>query len=76
MEEKPSYSIMDIKEADPQLEKHGKEVIEKYLEYELTVIQRYIDEGKNLPDLLESVKNTLWFIKNERVEQMDKELGI
>ena len=35
--EEGSYSIIDIKEADPQLEKHRKDVIEKYIEYEITL---------------------------------------
>ena len=76
MGENTSYSIMDVKEGDPILEKHRKEVIEKYLEYGASVIQRYIEEGKDLHDLLEKIKHTLWVIKNDRAEQIESELGI
>ena len=41
IDEEESYSIMDIKEADPQLEKHRKEVIEKYIEYEIALMQDF-----------------------------------
>ena len=33
MGEIESYSILDIREVDPLLEKHRKDVVEKYLEY-------------------------------------------
>ena len=43
MKEEQSYSIVDIKEADPVLEKHRKDVLEKYLEYaekRLSILER------------------------------------
>jgi len=52
MKEEKSYSIFDIREADPQLEKHRKDVIEKYLEYEIVLMKEFKDEGKTLDDVL------------------------
>ena len=76
IDEKNSYSIMDIKEADPLLEKHRKEVIEKYIEYEIALIQEFKEQGKSLNDYLDHMKTTLWYIKNQRAQQIEKELGI
>jgi hypothetical protein len=72
--EEGSYSIMDIKEADPQLEKHRKEVIEKYIEYEISLLQEFKEQDKSLDDYIEHIKTILWNIKNERAKQIKKEL--
>ncbi len=53
MEEKETYSILDIREIDPQLEKHRKDVLEKYLEYEFVLLQNFRDRGKTLDDVIE-----------------------
>lgn len=74
--EEESYSIMDFKEADPQLEKHRKEVIEKYIEYEITTMQDFQEKGKSLGDYIEHLKTILWYIKDQRAHQIKKELGV
>ena len=74
--EEKSYSIMDIKEADPQLEKHRKEVIEKYIEYEIVLLQDFKEQGKSLHDYIEHLKTILWYIKDQRAHQIKKELGM
>jgi hypothetical protein len=76
MREEVSYSIMDIKEIDPKLEKHRKEVIEKYLEYEIVLMQDFRDQGKNLDDFIEHMKTILWYVKNERAQQINNEIGL
>jgi len=75
MGEKESYGILDIHEADPHLEKHRKEVIEKYLEYEFVSLRNAKEQGKTLDDVIDELKNVLWFVKNERMQQMNNELG-
>ena len=74
--EEKSYSIMDIKEADPQLEKHRKEVIEKYIEYQIVIMQDFKEQGKSFNDYIEHMKTILWNVKNQRAQQIEKELGI
>ena len=74
VDKEKSYSIMDFKEADPILEKHRKEVIEKYIEYEIALIQDFKEEGKNLNDYLEHLKTILWYIKDQRSHSIQKEL--
>ena len=76
MNEKESYSIFDIREADPQLEKHRKDVLEKYLEYEFVLLKNFNDQGKTLIDVIDQIKNILWFIKNERMQQISNEFGL
>ena len=76
MKEKESYSIMDIKEVDPKLEKHRKDVLEKYIEYEIILLNEFRDKGKNLDDVIEHLKTTLWYVKNQRAQQMKNELGM
>ncbi len=76
IEEKESYGIIDIKEADPQLEKHRKEVIERYIEYEIALMQDFKEQGKSLDDYLDHIKTTLWNVKNKRAQQIKKELGV
>jgi hypothetical protein len=51
-----SYDILDFKEADPVLKKHRKDVIEKFMEYELVVLHDFKDEGKHLDDYNDYVK--------------------
>ena len=75
MEREISNNIFDITEPDPILEKHRKDVLEKYIEYDLILLQTFKDEGKNLDEFLEHKKKILWFIKNERMQQIKKELG-
>jgi hypothetical protein len=76
MEEKETYGILDMREADPQLEKHRKDVLEKYLEYGLVSLQKFKDEGKTLDDVIEHMKTVLWYVKNERMQQIHSELGL
>jgi len=70
-----SYSIMDIKEADPLLEKHRKEVIEKYIEFEIVFMQDFKKQGKSFDDYIDQMKTVLWYVKDERAKQIKKELG-
>jgi len=76
MEEKESYSIFDIREADPQLEKHRKDVLEKYLEYEFVLLKSYNEQGKTLDDVIDQMKTILWFVKNERMQHISNEFGL
>jgi len=71
-----SYSIMDIKEADPLLEKHRKEVIEKYIEFEIVFMQDFKYQGKSFNDYIDHVKTILWYVKDQRAHQIKKELGV
>ena len=75
-EEEESYCIKDIKEADPQLEKHRKEVIEKYIEYELLLMNDFKNQGKSFDDYIDYMKTILWHIKEERAESIKKDLGV
>ena len=76
MNEKESYSILDFKEADPILEKHRKDVIEKFMEYEIVLMHEFKDKGKNLDDYLEHIKTTLWFVKDQRAHKINEELKL
>lgn len=76
MEEKETYGILDIREVDPQLEKHRKDVLEKYLEYGLVSLRRVRDEGKTLDEVIEQMKTVLWYVKNERMQQIQNEFGL
>lgn len=76
IDKEESYSIMDIKEADPQLEKHRKEVIEKYIEYEIALMQEFKEQGKSLNEYIDQMKTTLWYVKDQRAKQIKKELGM
>ena len=75
MEERESYDILDVREANPQLEKHRKDVIEKYLEYEYVSLRNAKEQGKTLDDVIDEMKTVLWLIKNERMQQIHDELG-
>lgn len=75
MEEKESYNIFDIKEVDPILEKHRRDVLEKYLEYEIISFQNTRDQGKNLDDVIDQMKTILWYVKNERMREINNEFG-
>ena len=74
IDEEESYSIIDFKEADPLLEKHRKDVIERYIEYEIALMQDFKEQDKSLNDYLEHMKTTLWYVKNQRAQQIKKEL--
>jgi hypothetical protein len=76
MNEKESYNILDFKEADPILEKHRRDVIEKYMEYEIVLMHEFKENGKNLDDYLEHIKTTLWFVKDQRAHQINEELKL
>ena len=76
MNEKDSYNILDLKEADPILEKHRRDVIEKYMEYEIVLMHEFKEKGKNLDDYLEHIKTTLWFVKDQRAHQISEELKL
>jgi len=76
IDEEESYSIMDIKEADPQLEKHRKEVIEKYIEYEIALMKGFKEQGKSIDVYIDHLKTTLWYIKEQRAQQIKNELGV
>ena len=76
MKEKQTYSIMDIREVDPRLEKHRKEVIEKYIEYGIVLMHEFKDQGKSLDDVIEHMKTILWYMKNQRAQQIKEELGM
>lgn len=71
-----SYSIMGIKEADPQLENYRKDVIEKYIEFEIALMLDFKKDGKSLDDYIDYMKTILWYIKDQRAHQLKKELGI
>ena len=74
--EEKSYSIMEIKEADPQLEKYRKDVIEKYIEYEIAIMQDFKEQGKSFDDYIDYSKTILWHIKDQRAQLIKKELGM
>ncbi len=76
MNEKESYSILDFKEADPMLERHRRDVIEKFMEYEVVLLHEFKNEGKNLDDFLEHIKSTLWFVKDQRAHKINEELKL
>ena len=76
MEEIESYGILDFREIDPQLEKHRKDVLEKYLEFGLVSMQKARGQGKTLDDVIEQMKTVLWYVKNERMQQINDELGL
>ena len=76
IKEEESYSIMDIKEVDPVLEKYRKDVIEKYIEYEIVLMKEFKEQGKNLDDVIDHLKTTLWYVKNQRAQQIKEELGL
>lgn len=76
MDEIESYGILDIREVDPQLEKHRKDILEKYLEYGIVSFQKSRDQGKTLDDVIEQMKTILWYVKNERMQKITNEFGI
>jgi hypothetical protein len=76
LDEEESYSIIDIKEANPLLEKHRKEVIERYIEYEIAFMLDFKEQGKSFEDYIDHMKTTLWNVKNKRAQQIKKELGV
>lgn len=74
--EEESYSILDSKEMEAFLEKHRKDVLERYLEFGLVMLRRLRDQGKTLDDVIEQAKCALWYVKNERMQQISDELGV
>jgi len=76
MEKTEPYGILEVREADPKLEKHRKDVLEKYLEYGIVVLQKCRDQEKTLDDVIEQMKTVLWYVKNERMQQINNELGL
>lgn len=74
--ETKTYSIMDIREIDPRLEKHRKDVLEEYIEYGIVLMHEFKDQGKNLDDVIEHMKTILWYVKNQRAQQIKEELGM
>ena len=67
---------MDIKVVNRQLEKYGKDVIEKYIENELFFMQDLKEQGKSLNNYINYIKIILCYIKNPKVYQIKNELGI
>ena len=67
---------MGIKEAEPYLEKYRKDVIEKYIEFEIALMLDFKKDGKSLDDYIDYIKTILWYIKDQRAHQLKKELGI
>ena len=67
---------MDIWEADPQLEKYRKDIIEKYIEYEICLMQDFREQGKSFDEYIDYMKTILWYIKDQRAHQIKNELGI
>ena len=76
MKEKQTYSIMDIGEADTRLEKRRKDILEKYIEYGIVLMHEFKDQGKSLDDVIEHMKTILWYVKNQRAQQIKEELGM
>ena len=44
---------MDIKEADPLLEKYRKDIIEKYIEYEICLMLDFKEQGKSFDNYID-----------------------
>ena len=76
LNEEKSYGVMDFKEADFLLEKYRKDVIEKYIEYEIALMQDFKEQGKSFDEYIDYIKTILWYIKDQRAHQIKKELGI
>ena len=53
-----------------------RDVIEKYMEYEIVLMHEFKEKGKNLDDYLEHIKTTLWFVKDQRAHQISEELKL
>lgn len=76
IDDEESFKIMEFKEADSYLEKHKKDVIEKYIEYEIVLMQDFKEQGKSLNDYIDHMKTILWYVKDQRAHQIKKELGV
>ena len=74
--EKELNKNMDIEEVHPILELYRKDVLEKYIECEIILIHDFKEQGKNIDDVLEHLKTTLWHMKNKRAEKIKNELGL
>ena len=76
IDDEESFKIMEFKEADSYLEKHKKDVIEKYIEYEIAIMQDFKDQGKSFDEYIDYTKTILWNIKDQRAQIIKKELGM
>ena len=76
MNEKETYDVIDFDEADSFLERHRKDVIEKFMEYQIILLYKFKDENKTIDDYLERIKTALWYVKNQRAQQIHNELGL
>ena len=52
LNEEESYNIMNIKEADSRLERYRKDIIEKYIEYEIVKMLEFKERGKSFDDFI------------------------
>jgi hypothetical protein len=39
-------------------------------------LQKFKEEGKTLDDVIEQMKTVLWYVKNQRMQQIHNELGL
>ncbi len=76
MNEKETVGVMDLKEADSINEQHRMDIIEKFLEYQIILLNKFKDENKTIDEYLEHLKMTLWHIKENRAQQFQNELGL
>ena len=74
--EEESCSIRDFKETDPLFEELRRDIIEKFIEYEIVIMQDFKDKGKSLSDYIDHMKMILWNIKDKRVHRINKEFGL
>lgn len=42
---------------------HRKDVVKKYIEYEIVLMQEFRDQGKTLDDVIGHMKTILWYVK-------------
>ena len=52
MNGKETYGLTDFKEADSILERHKREVIEKLLEYQIILLNKFKDFGMKKEEIL------------------------
>jgi hypothetical protein len=46
------------------------------MEYHLVLLQQLRENGKTLDDVIDQMKTVLWYVKNERMRQINNELGL
>ena len=68
----PQFTIVDIEEKKVI----RKEVIENYIEYDIAMMQDFKEQGKSLDNYIDHMKTILWFIKDQRAQQIKTELGL